>query len=197
MTLSRIRSFDGAVAIITGGGSATGASLDQELARRGCEIVLADYPIDGVKQVATEIQAAGGTATAAEIDVTDSWNVEALIYATIRRTGRLDYMFNYAGTGLCSTAFGRKIEDWDTMIERNLRGIIYGVRAAYQVMLVQGFGHIVNIAPIIDVFPVSENKSYAITRHAIIGFSNAMRLEAASAGIRIRLSARILLGLPL
>lgn len=186
MTLSRkIRSFDGAVAIITGGGTATGAALGRELARRGCEVVLADHLIDRVEPVATEIQDEGGTATATEIDVIDSWDVEALLYATIRRVGRLDYMFNYAGDGLCSTAFGRKFEDWDTMMEINLCGIIHGFRAAYQVMLDQGFGHIVNIAPIVDLFPVSEDKRYAITRHAIIGFSNAMRFEAASSGIRI------------
>jgi NADP-dependent 3-hydroxy acid dehydrogenase YdfG len=180
----KIRCFDGAVAIITGGKSAIGAAIGRELAKRGCEVVLAGYPITGVKQVTAEIQASGGTATAAEIDVTDSWSTEALLYATIQRTGRLDYLFNYAGASESITAFGRAFVEWDVMVERNLRGIIYGDRAAYQIMLTQGFGHIINVVPA-DSQAVLENMSYALIKHTITGFSNALNAAAASAGIRV------------
>jgi NAD(P)-dependent dehydrogenase (short-subunit alcohol dehydrogenase family) len=95
-----IRIFDGAVAIITGGASGIGAAIARELVKRGSEVVLVDLQRDLAEKVADEIRKTGGKARAIELNVTDFPAVEALVQETVRRTGRLDYMFNNAGIGI-------------------------------------------------------------------------------------------------
>ncbi len=92
-----IRIYDGATAIITGGASGIGQAIAEELARRGCEVVLADLQFELAQEVAVGIKTAGGKATAVQLDVTDYPAVEQVIRDTVARTGRLDYMFNNAG----------------------------------------------------------------------------------------------------
>ena len=95
-----IRTFDGATAIVTGAASGIGRGLTEELAKRGCEVVLADRQIELAKEVASKICASGDRARALEVDVTDFMAVEQLVQKTVERTGRLDYMFNNAGIGI-------------------------------------------------------------------------------------------------
>jgi NAD(P)-dependent dehydrogenase (short-subunit alcohol dehydrogenase family) len=92
-----IRIFDGATAIVTGGASGIGRALAEALAKRGCEVVLADLQIELAKEVASEINVSGGKADAVKIDVTDFPAMEHLVQETVKRTGRLDYIFNNAG----------------------------------------------------------------------------------------------------
>ncbi|MCC5466704.1 SDR family NAD(P)-dependent oxidoreductase [Pelosinus baikalensis] len=177
--------FNGSVAIITGGASGIGAAFGRELARRGCEVILADCQIDLAKEVAAEIREAGGEATAAELNIVDYCAVEALIYETVKRTGRLDYMFNNAGITMSGPASAYGIEDWNKIIDVNLRGVIHGVQAAYPVMQEQGFGHIVNTASFAGLLAMPGKIGYTTTKHAVVGLSKALRMEAAQAGIRV------------
>jgi NAD(P)-dependent dehydrogenase (short-subunit alcohol dehydrogenase family) len=180
-----IRTFDGAVAIITGGASGIGAALGRELARRGTEVVLADRQVDLAEQAAALIRGGGGKATAAELNVTEYSAVEALVWETVNRTGRLDYMFNNAGIAISGPAAAHRIEDWDATIDVNLRGVVNGVQAAYQVMREQGCGHIVNTASLAGLIIAPGNASYTATKHAVVGLSKTLRVEAASEGIRV------------
>src|SRR4030042_2198668 len=96
----KIRIFDGAIAIVTGGASGIGRALAEELARRGSEVILVDLQIELAEEVAAEIRASEGKAKAAKIDVTDFPAMEQLVRATVKRTGRLDYIFNNAGIAI-------------------------------------------------------------------------------------------------
>src|SRR5690349_20871028 len=120
---SRLRTFDGAVAIITGGASDIGRALGEALARRGADVVLADLQAGLAEEVATGIRARGGRATAAELDVTDFPAVERLVGQTVGRCGRLDYLFNNAGVGVIGEARYYDITDWDRVFNVNLRGV--------------------------------------------------------------------------
>ena len=180
-----IRIFKDAVAIITGGASGIGRALAFELARLGAEVVLADMQIEMAQDVAAQIQASGGRARAVELDVTDFPAVERLVRETFEGSGRLDYIFNNAGIAIGCTADQYCIEDWNKIIDINLRGVVNGIQATYKIMIEQGFGHIVNTASIAGLIPNPANVAYAATKHAIVGLSQSLRIEAAQLGIRV------------
>lgn len=180
-----IRIFDGATAIITGGASGIGRGLAEELATRGCEVVLADRQIEMAKKVASKICSLGGKAEARQVDVTDFRAVEQLVQKAVERTGRLDYVFNNAGIGIGGNVSHYSIEDWYQMMDVNLRGVINGVHAAHKLFEAQGFGHIVNTASLAGLTPSPGNVAYATAKHAVVGLSNSLRAEVAHLGIRV------------
>jgi NAD(P)-dependent dehydrogenase (short-subunit alcohol dehydrogenase family) len=182
---NRLRIFHDAVAIVTGGASGIGRALGEELAKQGCEVILADRQIELAREVASGIGSSGGKARAAELDVTDSSAVETLVRKVVDRTGRLDYLFNNAGIGIFAEARQHGLEDWERIVDVNLRGVIYGVQAAYPVMLDQGFGHIVNTASMAGLMITPLLVSYAATKYAVVGLSKSLRVEAAPLGIRV------------
>jgi NAD(P)-dependent dehydrogenase (short-subunit alcohol dehydrogenase family) len=180
-----IRTFEGATAIITGGASGIGRALSEELAKRGCEVVLADRQFKLSGEIVSRIRSSGGRAEAAEVDVTDFPAMEELVKATLSRTGRLDYIFNNAGIAIAGTVGLYGIEDWNYIVDVNLRGVINGTQAAYKIMLTQGFGHIVNTASMAGLMPGPGNVGYTTTKHAVVGLSISLRAEAAHTGIRV------------
>jgi short-subunit dehydrogenase len=180
-----IRIFDGATAVFTGGASGIGRGLAEELAKRGCELVLADRQIELAEEVASKICASCGKAKAVKVDVTDFKAVQQLVQETVERAGRLDYIFNNAGIGIGGNVSHYGIEDWNQIIDVNLNGVINGVQAAHKVMMTQGFGHIVNTASLAGLMPSPGNVAYATTKHAVVGLSNSLRAEAAQMGIRV------------
>ncbi len=180
-----IRIFYDATAIVTGGASGIGRALAEELGRRGCEVVLADMQIEMAQDVATQIQTSGGRAKAVEVDVTDFPAMERLVRKTVESSGRLDYIFNNAGIVIGCTANHYSIEDWNKIIDINLRGVVNGIQAAYFIMIDQGFGHIVNTASMAGLMPNPVNVAYAATKHAVVGLSQSLRVEAAQMGIRV------------
>jgi len=182
---STIRIFNGATAIVTGGASGIGRALAEELAKRGCEVVLADLQIELAEEVASEINVSGGKAKAVRIDVTNVSVMEQLVQETAKLTGRLDYMFNNAGIVIGGYVHNYGIKDWSQIIDVNLRGVINGVHAAYRIMMRQGFGHIVNTASMAGLMPGPGNVAYTTTKHAVVGLSKSLRAEAAQMGIRV------------
>jgi NAD(P)-dependent dehydrogenase (short-subunit alcohol dehydrogenase family) len=180
-----IRIFDGATAIVTGGASGIGRALAEELAKRGCEVVLADLQIELAEEVALEIRVSGGKAEAAKIDVTDFPAMQHLVEETVKRTGRLDYIFNNAGIVIGGSVSLYGIEDWNRIIDVNLRGVINGIQAAYKIMVQQGFGHIVNTASMAGLMPGPGNVPYTTAKHAVVGLSRSLRAEAAQLGVQV------------
>jgi NAD(P)-dependent dehydrogenase (short-subunit alcohol dehydrogenase family) len=185
MNRDSIRTYASATAVLTGGASGIGRAMAQELAARGCEVVVADRQDELAEEVAAGIRASGGKARAEKLDVCDFDAVDRLVKDTIDRTGRLDYMFNNAGILMQGNACHHCIDDWNYIVDVNLRGVINGVQAAYTVMLDQGFGHIVNTASMAGVAPGPGMVSYCATKHAVFGLSMSLRGEAASKGVRV------------
>jgi NAD(P)-dependent dehydrogenase (short-subunit alcohol dehydrogenase family) len=180
-----IRIFDGATAIVTGGASGIGRALAEELAKRGCEVVLADLQIELAEKVASEIRASGGKAKAVKVDVTDFSAMEQLVQETFKRTGRLDYIFNNAGIVIGGYVNHYGIEDWNKIVDVNLRGVINGIQAAYKIMMAQGFGHIINTASMAGLMPGPGNVAYTMIKHAVVGLSKSLRAEAAQMEVRV------------
>ena len=180
-----IRVFDGAVAIITGGASGIGLAMAKQLAFQGCEVVLADLQSELAEEAAAKICQGGGKATAATLNVTDATAVANLVKETANRCGRLDYMFNNAGIGIGGEAKDYELDDWNVILDVNLHGVVNGVQAAYQQMLGQGFGHIVNTASLAGLIPTAVTVNYAMTKYAVVGLSISLRGEAACYGVRV------------
>ncbi len=179
------RDFSQSVAIVTGGASGIGRALAEELARRGCSVVLADLQIPLAEEAAANIRKAGGDAEAVEVDVTQFPAVEALVRDTVQRTGRIDYMFNNAGIGIGGEVRHFSVMDWDRIIDVNLRSVTNGVQAVYAPMIRQGFGHIVNTASMAGLGPTPFSVAYSATKHAVVGLSKSLRAEASVYGIRV------------
>src|SRR5262245_6530755 len=116
------------VAIITGGASGIGRALGEELALRGCEVVLADRQHALAEEVAKGITDRGGRAYGAELDVRSLPSFRAVIQKVLERSGRIDYLFNNAGIGVGGEMDSYAPEDWDDVIDVNLRGVAYGIQ---------------------------------------------------------------------
>jgi len=180
-----IRIYQDSVAVITGGASGIGRALAVELARRGAEVILADLQLGVAEEAAAEIRASGGRALAAEVDVRDSGAMAELINDTVENSGRLDYLFNNAGVGIIGKACDHDDDDWEYIVGVNLHGVVNGIQVAYPLMIEQGFGHIVNTASIAGLCPSPGLVSYAATKHAVVGLSTSLRLEAEAHGVRV------------
>ena len=173
------------VAIVTGGASGIGRALCHALAARGTMVIVADINAEGAKGVAAAIRQRGGQAAAHTVDVADADSVKQLVQHTLAMHRRLDYLFNNAGIAVTADARDLGIEHWHQVIAVNLLGVIYGVQAAYPIMVQQGHGHIVNTASLAGLLPYPTNLPYATTKHAVVGLSLSLRAEAADLGVKV------------
>jgi len=179
------KSLAGKVAIITGSAGGIGKALAQELAERGCYLVLADINEELLEKTASEVRAADAKVEAKRVDVRDPGQVEGLVQGAFRELGRIDYLFNNAGINVLAELLDTSLEDWNQLIDVNLRGVVHGVHAAYPLMCEQGFGHIINTASVAGVAPTPAEGAYAATKHAVVGLSTALRIEAAAFGVKV------------
>src|SRR6516164_6185907 len=122
-----LRTYQGAVVVITGGASGIGRALGEAMARQGAKVVLVDRQIELAETVAGGIRDRGGQASVVEVDVTDYPALEQVIRGTAEKHGRLDYMFNNAGIGISGEACYYDIKDWEQVIDVNIRGVINGI----------------------------------------------------------------------
>jgi NAD(P)-dependent dehydrogenase (short-subunit alcohol dehydrogenase family) len=181
----KLRTFQGAVAIVTGAASGIGKALAAGLARRGAQVVLADLQQEPAEAAAEEICRLGGQASARRLDVRDFAAVNDLVRDTAEAAGRLDYLFNNAGITIGGEVRHYQIEDWYQVLDVNLRGVVNGVQAAYGIMVRQGFGHIVNTASVQALMPSPWTVGYAASKQGILGLTLSLRVEAATAGVRV------------
>ncbi|MCA9771894.1 MAG: SDR family oxidoreductase, partial [Myxococcales bacterium] len=134
---------------------------------------------------ARAIRDAGGDAEAAALDVTDAAAVEALVARVHGARGRIDYLFNNAGINVVVEFRDVTLDDWRRLIDVNLWGVIHGVQAAYPRMIAQGGGVIVNTASIAGLVPAAMEGVYGATKHAVVGLSTALRIEAEAFGVQV------------
>ena len=172
-------------AIVTGGASGIGRALAKELAGAGVRVVLADRQVELAEATASGIRENGGAATAAELDVRDLDRFRKLVQDTAADAGQLDYLFNNAGIVVFGEFRDYTPADWDDVIDVNIRGVAHGILAAYPLMIEQGFGHIVNTASMAGLLAMPKVGSYAASKHAVVGLSRALRIEARQYGVNV------------
>jgi NAD(P)-dependent dehydrogenase (short-subunit alcohol dehydrogenase family) len=174
--------WTGNTAFITGGASGIGRALAKALAARGVRVCVADIDAEGAQRVATECGSGGQSE---QLDVRDADRVRSAIETFAASHGRLDYVFNNAGIGVGGESEEIPLAGWRRVVDVNVYGVLHGVLAAYPIMLRQGSGHIVNTASAAGLGPAPLLTPYALTKHAVVGLSTSLRIEAAPRGVRV------------
>ena len=177
--------WQGKVAVVTGGASGIGRAICDQLAKGEARVIVADINGEAAETAAMQIVQAGGHAEAATVDVTDSSAVTKLVDGTISSYGKLDYIFNNAGIAIIGEVRDMSLDQWQRIIDVNLYGVLHGTRAAYPRMIEQGHGHIVNMASLAGLAPMTFGAAYSTTKHAVVGLSTSMRAEGADRGVNV------------
>lgn len=187
MTISDLSfDFSGRSAIVTGGGSGIGEAVALELGRSGAGVVVGDLHGDAAERVAAAIRDAGGAAVAVAGDVADPANADALVAAAGDLPGRLAMAVNNAGIGGPAVTTGDyALEDWKKVIDINLNGVFFGLRAQIRAMRGAGGGSIVNMASILGSVGFATAPAYVAAKHALVGLTKTAALEHAADGIRV------------
>lgn len=174
----------GKVVVITGASSGLGEATARHLAGLGAKVVLGARRAGHLERLVAEIRAAGGEAIATTTDVTDRDQVETLVARAIDQYGRIDVMVNNAGYMALAPMARLKVEEWDRMIDINIKGVLNGVAAALPRMQAQGSGHIINVASVAGTKVFSPiGAVYSATKFAVRAISEGLRAEV---GSRIR-----------
>jgi NADP-dependent 3-hydroxy acid dehydrogenase YdfG len=162
------------VVLITGASSGIGAGIARELGRAGATLALGARRTDRLEALAAEI---GGATLIRRLDVTDRADVAAFARAARERFGRVDVIVNNAGVMPLSPLLSLKLDEWDRMIDVNIRGVLHGIAAVLPEMTERGSGHIVNIASIGALGVVPTAAVYCATKHAVRAISEGLRQE--------------------
>ncbi|MDP9792768.1 NADP-dependent 3-hydroxy acid dehydrogenase YdfG [Catenuloplanes nepalensis] len=170
--------IDGKVIAVTGASAGIGEATALLLAERGARVVLAARRTDRIEKLAARITEAGGQAAFAATDVTRRDDLTALVALARARFGRLDVLVNNAGIGPISPLDALRVDEWDAMIDVNLKGVLYGIAAALPVFREQETGHIVNVVSTAGLRISPTMAVYAATKNAVRTLSEGLRQEA-------------------
>jgi NADP-dependent 3-hydroxy acid dehydrogenase YdfG len=175
------------VVLITGGSTGIGAEVARLLASQGAHVAIAARRKDKLDEVVASIEAAGGTARAYSLDVTDKKQVEAVVAATVADFSKLDVLINNAGLMPIRPMAEVNTDEWDAMIDVNLKGTLYGIAAALPRFLAQESGHIINLSSVAGVKVFAPGGTvYSGTKFAVSAISEGLRQEV---GDKIRVTS--------
>jgi len=176
--------IEGKVVVITGASSGLGEASARLLSAQGASVVLGARREDRIKSLADELTAGGGRALAVTTDVTHRDQVKKLVDAAVQACGRIDVMINNAGLMPQSLLEHLKIDEWDRMIDVNIKGVLYGIAAALPYMQKQKAGHIINVSSVAGHRVGPGTAVYAATKYAVRALSEGLRQEVKPYNIR-------------
>ena len=179
------KDLTGRVAVITGASSGIGQATAERFAAEGMPVVMGARRVARLAEVAEGIRRMGGTARAVETDVRQPDQVRRLVEDAVAAFGRVDVLVNNAGLGYFGPVESTPPDEARYLFDVNLMGTLHGVQAAVPHMRRQGSGHIINVASIVGKRATPGNGVYSATKFAQVALSEALRLELASAGIRV------------
>lgn len=180
------RPLTGQVAVVTGAGRGIGAAIAERLASLGATTVLCGRTRQKLQNTALAIIANGGRAEVAECDVTDLKSVEGLAARVQSNLGRIDVLVNNAGIGAFAGPLHQMApEDWERVLNTNLRGVYYCIRSFADMMIRAGRGHIVNISSLAGKNALPNGAAYAASKWGLNGLSYSIAEELRGHGIRV------------
>lgn len=167
----------GKVAIVTGASSGIGRATALALARDGASVALGARRLDRLKALESEIVKAGGQALSFRVDVAKRRDCDAFVGAVTERWGRVDILVNNAGLMPLSLLKSLKVDEWDRMVDVNIKGVLYCTAAVLPGMLERKSGHIVNVSSVAGRMVFPAGSVYCATKHAVTAFSEGLRQE--------------------
>ena len=185
--------LSGTVALVTGASSGIGEATAKRLAADGAAVAVAARRLDRLEKLVEEIDDAGGKALAIEVDVTDRAAAEALVERTVKELGRLDTVVNNAGVMLLGPSLDADIEEWERMVDLNVKGLLYVAKAALP-HLIEGADEgprlvtdMVNISSVAGRRAREGSAVYNATKFGVGAFSEALRQEVTERHVRVSL----------
>lgn len=172
------------VIVITGASSGLGEATARMLAQHGAHLVLGARRLERLEALASDLRATGAQVEVKATDVTQAEQVQALVGLALERHGRVDVMLNNAGLMPHSPLDRRRLEDWDQMIDVNIKGVLYGIAAVLPTMQAQKSGHIINVASVAGHKVRAGSTVYSATKHAVRIISEGLRQEVKPYGLR-------------
>ena len=176
--------IEGKVILVTGASSGVGMAAARGLAAHGARLVLAARREDRLQALAESLQQMGVQVLTLRTDVARREDMQALADAALDRFGRIDVLINNAGVMPLPRIDALKVDEWDRMIDINLKGVLYGMAAVLPTMKVQGQGHIINVASTAGHRTGPTSAVYSATKHAVRALSEGFRQEMAAFNIR-------------
>ena len=182
--------LDGKTALITGASRGIGRAIAIRLASEGASVAI-NYAgnAKAAEEVKSIIEAAGGKAMLVQADVSNAGSVDAMIKEVVEAFGGIDILVNNAGITRDGLLMRMKEEDWDAVINTNLKGVFYCTKAVSKLMMKKRAGRIVNMASVVGLTGNAGQANYAAAKAGVIGFSKTMAKELASRGITVNMVA--------
>jgi NADP-dependent 3-hydroxy acid dehydrogenase YdfG len=178
------KNIEGKVVVITGASSGLGEAAARLLSAEGATVVLGARRMDRLQSLADELTRDGGKAIAVATDVTAREPVKQLVDTAVQKFGRIDVMINNAGLMQQSPLERLKVNEWDNMIDINIKGVLYGIAAALPHMQRQKSGHIINVSSVAGHVISPGGVVYSATKHAVRVISEGLRQEVKPYNIR-------------
>jgi NADP-dependent 3-hydroxy acid dehydrogenase YdfG len=172
------------VVVITGASSGLGEATARLLSAEGASVVLGARREQRLRSLADEVTTKGGKATAIVTDVTKREQVQKLVDTAVQTYGRIDVIINNAGLMPQSLLEQLKVDEWEQMIDVNIKGVLYGIAAALPYMQKQKAGHIINVSSVAGHKVGPGSSVYAATKHAVRALSEGLRQEVKPYNIR-------------
>jgi 3-oxoacyl-[acyl-carrier protein] reductase len=178
--------LDGQVAIVTGASRGIGRAVAIALAKVGAKVVV-NYAgnAKAAEEVRQTIVDNGGQAIVFQADIANAEAVDALVKQTVDSFGKIDILVNNAGITRDGLLMRMKDEDWDAVINTNLKGIFYCTKAVSKIMMKQRSGKIINMTSVVGIMGNAGQANYAAAKAGVIGFTKSMAKELASRGITV------------
>ncbi len=177
--------LSGQAALVTGASRGIGRAIALSLGRCGAKVACVAHSEDKLRETVDAITAAGGTAVAIACDVTDKASVEAAVEKVVEQWGRLDILVNNAGVTRDTLLPRMQDEQWDEVMDTNVRGVFLFTRAATMKMMQQRYGRIINISSISGIRGNKGQTNYSASKAAIIGFGRSVALELAGRNVTV------------
>jgi NAD(P)-dependent dehydrogenase (short-subunit alcohol dehydrogenase family) len=177
--------LDGQCALVTGGSKGLGLSMARALARAGASIVITSRHVDEAEAAASEIREFGGGALGVRADVTNRDEVWACVKRAEEEYGKIDILLNNAGINIRRPTIDLTEEDWDPVIDTNLKGCLLCAQAVAPGMIARNYGRIINLGSIMSSVSLAGRAAYASSKHGVLGLTRALALEWAQNGVTV------------